>query len=393
MRLVTGVIAVGGVCGALTAPAASALTLGTTSFPDGSSLKQCDAGTAYMQVTDDGATPYGIPTGGGAITSWSVATAGSTPGAAVALLVLKPNGDSYSIDSYDQQQLPPSFPPNGVVAFQAHAALAAAAGDRLALFAPAAGIACMASDVGRAGDTVGAGKPPGIAAGASFGLMATPQTSFLLNVSAELTQTQDAAVRATTAPLSISAGGAAALMFTVTSSDPVSVGPIAFTDTVPNGLRVLAVAGAGSCSLAGQKVTCSLPNVTTTSAAPVSIVVSAARAGRYANSATVATSLNDPSSANNTSGATLTVRSAAATAQCKTIPLKGTSLALAKRVLAALSCKVGKVSRRASKKVHKGLVLSTKPGAGRTFKKGTAVKLIVSSGPPRKAFAKKKAKR
>jgi hypothetical protein len=50
--------------------------------------------------------------------------------------------------------------------------------------------------------------------------------------------------------------------------------------------------------------------------------------------------------------------------QCQVVSLKGTPLAVAKAVLVALHCTVGKVSRATSKTVAKGLVIGTTPTAG-----------------------------
>jgi beta-lactam-binding protein with PASTA domain len=64
--------------------------------------------------------------------------------------------------------------------------------------------------------------------------------------------------------------------------------------------------------------------------------------------------------------------------------LKGLSLALAKRVITAVNCKLGKVTKAASKKVKKGVVISSSPGAGKTLANGTKIKVVQSSGPSRK---------
>jgi beta-lactam-binding protein with PASTA domain len=66
-----------------------------------------------------------------------------------------------------------------------------------------------------------------------------------------------------------------------------------------------------------------------------------------------------------------------------------TSLAFVKQLLPLLGCRVGKVTKVASRKVAKGLVVSTTPGPA-TLPAGTAVNIKVSSGPPKKKKKKKK---
>jgi hypothetical protein len=128
--------------------------------------------------------------------------------------------------------------------------------------------------------------------------------------------------------------------------------------------------------------------------APVSIIVSAPTAGKYADTATVAGSLTDPNPANNVASATLTVNAPALTPPppCKTIQLAGAPLALAKVVIPALNCTVGKVTSKASKTVRKGFVISTSPGPGATLAAGSVVNIVTSSGPPKKKKKSKKKK-
>ena len=65
------------------------------------------------------------------------------------------------------------------------------------------------------------------------------------------------------------------------------------------------------------------------------------------------------------------------------IALKRLPLPVAKSVLTALSCRPGAVSKKSSKSVPKGSVISTSPGPG-SHPAGTKVKLTVSSGMPKK---------
>jgi hypothetical protein len=68
---------------------------------------------------------------------------------------------------------------------------------------------------------------------------------------------------------------------------------------------------------------------------------------------------------------------------CQVTKLAGVSLAVAKTVIPAHNCKIGKTTKKASNKVRKGHVISTTPGPGSTRAAGTAVNVVVSSGPPK----------
>jgi beta-lactam-binding protein with PASTA domain len=58
-------------------------------------------------------------------------------------------------------------------------------------------------------------------------------------------------------------------------------------------------------------------------------------------------------------------------------------LPVAKRLIAAASCRVGKISRGYSKRVRQGEVSSQKPKFGTVLARGATVGLVVSLGPKR----------
>ena len=71
---------------------------------------------------------------------------------------------------------------------------------------------------------------------------------------------------------------------------------------------------------------------------------------------------------------------AAAAKRCVVPKLKGRTLAAAKRALKRAGCRVGKVSKRRSRK-HAGTVLAQSKRAGRRLPRGTRVKLVVAARP------------
>jgi hypothetical protein len=367
-------------CGlALSAPA-GAVTVGQIALTSGGT---CSAGVVFAQPSS-AAPSYTIPAGGGAIDHWSMATFGASAGASVSLLVLTPlSSTSYQIDSFDTQTLPTPLPlPAGsTVTFTPATPINAPAGTVLGLYGGTSGAECVYS--GGINDQYIAGGPFGVPAnGGTYTFIGFPSTGERLNVAANLLQTVDAGLTIAAQPTVASAGGLAAFTFQLTNSG-VSTGTASFADSIPNGLSIVsAAAGSGTCTTLSQLVSCSSV-LAPGASVPISIVVSTSTAGTFTNTGTVTTSLSDPNPANNAATASLTVQPATAAASCHVISLKRLPLAVAKSVLTALSCRPGAVSKKSSKSVPKGSVISTSPSSG-SHPAGTKVKLTVSSGRPKK---------
>jgi hypothetical protein len=201
------------------------------------------------------------------------------------------------------------------------------------------------------------------------------------NISVNLVQSEDVGVTQQALPATIAPGGESVLLLNVSNAGP-GTGATTVTDAVPSGLTIEAVsAGDGTCTISGQSVSCKLASAPAT----IAVVVSAAKVGSYANTASVSSALTDPNLANNSSSATLTVAVPAATG-CRLVPLAKVPLSQAKSVIRALDCKVGKVKAKASRSIRKGDVISTspRPGKGKTVAAGTKVAIVYSSGKPKK---------
>jgi hypothetical protein len=381
-------------CLAGTASAASALTLGDTAAPGGAAATPDCVAAFFTQDTTDPMYSYTVPTGGGSISSWSTNTSVAVAGSPLSLVIVRPGSGSDTIIAADSETLPNPLPAGGVTTFDLTQPIAVASGDVLGLWSSnpfscyITGGSILAEDA-----AFGQQSAPAPSPGGSY----TPTTTFgyedqaLLNVSVNLVQSDDVSITGTAAPSSIIAGGAAEYAFTVGNATLSE--PITFTDTVPAGVTILsAVAGSGTCSTAGHTVTCTIPSLASGSSAPVSIIVAAPSAGTYPDTATVSSPLTDPTPANNSATTTLTVTPAtvASAPSCKTVNLAGAPLAVAKAVIPALNCTLGKTTKKSSKTVHKGDVISTTPGHGKTLADGTKVNIVVSSGPPPKKKKKKK---
>jgi hypothetical protein len=130
-------------------------------------------------------------------------------------------------------------------------------------------------------------------------------------------------------------------------------------------------------------VTCSTSDLAPGSSTPAGVVVFAASPGAFSNTGAVISSIADPNPANNSATATLTVNpvSLLPAPQCRVVALRSVPLPMAKAVLNALGCAIGKVTKRPSTKIPKGDVISTSPGPS-LQPAGTRVDIVQSSGKP-----------
>ncbi len=376
---------------AVTAPA-GALTLGSTTLPPGATTSACGPGL-IGQFTSDPSTPYMVPTGGGSITGWSTNTVGSTAGAPITFVVLRSDAlipNDYDVVGADSQSIPNPLPASGIATFAISSPIGVAGGETLGLWNKGAASTCYFR-VGSvpSGDSLfalTAASTP--AAGQTLApASANSPSQFTMDLAATLAQSADAAVAS--APGSGVAGRLGILSSTVTNNGPTAQ-PIAFTDTVAAGVAIAgASASGGSCTVAGQTATCNLGTVPIGQSVTVDLFVTPSAAGSFLTSASVAlpAGVSDTNSANNNTTAILTAAAApvpAPSVTCTVPALTGITTALAKQVLKSVHCGLGKVSSAHSKRVKKGAVISTTPGAGVTGPSGMTVKLTVSSGPPKK---------
>lgn len=370
-----------------TAPAHAA-TIGTSTAPAGTSPGSCGPGV-IGQWSSDPAMPYEVPAGGGRVTQWQLNTSGGNPGDQVTFVLLRPNSGrtAYNVVGTDTEPLPNPLP--AVASFNVATPIPADAGDTMGVFAPSSSVTCyfQGGSLSLMDQAMALG-PSGSSTPAPGQTLPVAETGsqIVTNVAATIQQSEDVAVTAAAGPAGAAAGSLGQLSALVTNGG-VSGGPVTVVDNVPAGLAVnSAVAGGGTCSVAGQTVTCAIASLAPGASVPVVVTVVPTHAGSYANtfSATPA-SFPDPNLGNNNASATLSVGPAVVPVSnaCVVPPLGGVSLRVAKRILRALHCKPGKVSRAHSRKVPRGAVIRTTPSTG-DFAAGKKVNLTISSGKAKK---------
>ena len=165
----------------------------------------------------------------------------------------------------------------------------------------------------------------------------------------------------------------------VDNAGPMSAPGTTLTQTLPAGVTFAAAETTqGSCSHAQDTVTCNLGVVPRGGHATVTVDVVPTQAGRLTSSATVSEARQDPNQANDSASQETTVQ-----APCIVPNVKGKPLAAARQALARASCATGKVTRKYSKKVKKGRVLSQAPAPRTRLGHLAPVSLVVSRGKKR----------
>jgi hypothetical protein len=293
----------------------------------------------------------------------------------------------------DSRTRPAPLPASNVATFTVATPIAVSGGETLGLYTNSSTAICYRSggSTPAAATLTALSEPATPAAGQSLS-PAVPNSGggYTMNVAATLVSSQDVGVTSSQ-PDTVTVGNLALLASSVANGGPLN-GPITFNDTVPDGLTIVsAVAGAGSCSVSGQSVACTITGLSAGQSAPVNLLVRPTVAKTYANAVSVAPQgAGDPNGANNSASATLIVDSPpligpppTSTPSCVVPKLTRTPVSVTKNVLGLLSCKIGKTKRVRSKTITKGTIIKTTPGAG-TYRNGTTVNLTVSLGPPKK---------
>ncbi len=366
----SGVLSI--VLGLTSAGIASASTLGTTTQPSGSNLSPCASEVAFAQTGSAAGTPY-VLHAAGVVDRWSTNVTGATPGAVVYLLVLHQHGSNMTVVGVDHGTVPNPLPASGVVSFKVTSPIVAQAGDILGLYSASSAETCAwgagsipsaatVSEIAAPGPAPLSGPP------AKGQVLVSPSGSSPnaeLNVSAVVVPAiSDAAVTAGFAPARPTIGELADLTAKVVNHGPQAA-TITFRDTVPSGLDIEAASTAGgTCSVAGQLVGCTIPSLASGGARAVSVIVLPKKTGAYTNSVSVSVpaGFKDPTPANNSSTAALTV-STPGPSNCVVPTLKATPASVAEHVLKLLGCKV-KLKSEQGHGVPKGTVLKTQPGSG-----------------------------
>ncbi len=364
------------------AGAAGAATLGITAPPSGAGPTACFATIA--QDTDTPSAPYIVPRAG-EITQWQTYTASDTAGSSLTFAVLRlASTNTYTVVGTDTETLPTPLPSNHIASFTLAQPIQVAAGDTLALYSSSTDTCYFTGGSTPTGDSLLAlsGTLP-LASGESLTETMTSGGGFTLNVAATLIRPEDAGVQASVFPTMTDVAGGALLKSVVTNNGPFT-DPITFVDQVPSGLQIQsASAGLGTCSVAGQTVTCTVSGLPVGQSTFVDVVVAPTAVASYTNNVSVSVPSTDIDQVPGNNSASTTLAVTALPQEC-IVPgsLRKVPQAAAGTLLTELGCRVH-VARQHSG-IAKGLVLNVRGGA-RAYPYHQIVTLDVSSGPKKKA--------
>jgi hypothetical protein len=367
----------------MTAEAASASTfaLGSIAQPSGSTANACIPTGLFAQSSGVAPALYTLPTGG-QITQWQTNTAGATPGTPITLVALAPTAGLFKIEAVDPETVP--NPAGSVATFTPASPLMASAGDVLGIVGDA-GATCAwvggSTPLTSVTNLIGVFNSTGLVTLSPGEVSKSLGTGPLaVNLAATLVSSEDSAVTTTVTPGTITGGAIALLASTVTNKGPAT-NPLTFTDVVPGGLKIVTVLSpSATCSTLGNSVTCTIPSLAAGQSTPIDIITTASP-GTYTNAVRLIQSslVTDPATTNNAASAKFTVAKAGST-RCVVTSLANVPLGTAKKLLPALGCKVGKVTKSSSSKVAKGSVIKTTPGRG-SYAAGKSIAIVESSGP------------
>lgn len=197
--------------------------------------------------------------------------------------------------------------------------------------------------------------------------------------------TTDVALTQTASPTTAQVGDLVPLTLTATNLAGATAA-ITVTDVLPAGMTAVA-AGGGTCTI-GATVTCQIGSLAVGASTTVIVVARATAVGAQTAAGTVSSPLVDPTPGNNAASATVTVSPATVIPpptpldRCVVPKLTKQPLAVAKLLLKAAHCGVGKVTTAKAKKSlrHAKILRVTKQGAaaGTPLPVNTTVTLTVA---------------
>jgi uncharacterized repeat protein (TIGR01451 family) len=199
--------------------------------------------------------------------------------------------------------------------------------------------------------------------------------------------TADLALTKSVSAATAKVGGSLTYTLTVSNGGPQAADGVVVTDTLPAGTTfVSAAASQGSCT-GTTTVTCAIGTLANGASATVTINVKAASAGSKVNSASVTSTIADPTAANNTASATTTVAAKPKPKPSCTVPnLRHKTLPQARKALKRHHCRLGTVKRASTKHTGAYRVRAQSVRAGRKLKNGTRVRVTLArTGPLRQA--------
>lgn len=172
-------------------------------------------------------------------------------------------------------------------------------------------------------------------------------------------------------PTTIGIGDVAVATVTLANGSTGLAQGVTATAKVTPGLQVVGMIPGNGCTFSPD-LSCTFGNLAGGASTVAAIVVRGVTTGAQTLSTSAGPLASDPSTANNTATTAITVEKRV-TARCNVPSLKGLTKAVAKRLLTAAGCKLGKAKSKKAKSGKKGTVIKQSPKAGSKLAPGAKV--------------------
>jgi len=174
--------------------------------------------------------------------------------------------------------------------------------------------------------------------------------------------TADASVTATVTPATIGLGDVAVMTGTVANGGTSTANDAVLHAAATAGLDIVGSLPNTGCAVTTD-LACPLGALGKGGSVPFVVIVKSTSTGTKTLTASVATTTSDPNPANNSASASIAVEQRVAL-KCTVPNLKGLSKSFAKKLLAAVHCKLGKATKKKAKNGKRGTVIKQSVKAG-----------------------------
>jgi len=185
----------------------------------------------------------------------------------------------------------------------------------------------------------------------------------------------DLGLSATVTPSTIGVGDIAVITGTVSNAGPSPATDVVLHTAVGPGLQVVSSLPSAGCAFTTD-LACPVGTLGKDGSVPFYAVVKGTKTGVTSLSASVAGSTTDAKPVNNAAGGSITVEQRVPLV-CTVPSVKGLTKSVAKRLLAAVHCKLGKATKKKSKKGKRRTVIRQAKKAGTVLPAGSKVNVTL----------------
>lgn len=191
----------------------------------------------------------------------------------------------------------------------------------------------------------------------------------------ELPCSSDVSLTATMTPATIGVGDLAVMTGSVANAGPSPARDSVLHVATTPGLDIVSTLPSAGCAFTTD-LGCPLGSLAKDGSTPFVVVVKGTSTGSKSLTASIATSSADANAANNSAGGTVTVERRVPLV-CAVPSLKGLTKGFARKLLAAVNCKLGKATKKKARKGRKGTVIRQSKKAKTVLPAGTKVNVTL----------------